>query len=99
MSEPVHFLAPALLNVAYEFGEALSGSELAEATVGKVLVAIVQEHIVLRARLGHVDPHWHPHRMTLDELTDWRAFATSDEGAQPDGWPRYDPTPTDGGAP
>jgi hypothetical protein len=89
-------MAPALLNVAYEFGEALSGSELREATVGKVVVALVREHIAMRRRLDELDPRWHPYRLTLDELTDWRAFATSDDGHEPDAWPRYDPTPNPG---
>jgi hypothetical protein len=98
VAEPVHFLAPALVNVAYEFGEALGGSELREATVGKVVVALVREHIAMRRRLVELDPRWHPHRLSLDELTAWREYATSSDGAQPGAWPRYDPTPTDGRA-
>jgi hypothetical protein len=98
VAEPVHFLAPALVNVAYEFGEALSLSDRREAGVGHVLVVLVKEHLAMRGRLVELDPHWHPHRLTLDELTAWREYAATPDGSVPDAWPRYDPDPTDGRA-
>ena len=92
-TEPVHFLAPAMLNVAYEFGSALATSGRAEASVGSVIVVLVKEHLAMRQRLSVVDPKWHPHRIPLDELVAWVDFATSEAGLQPDAWPSYDPNP------